>query len=200
MAGTVNGVDTAALGKGIHEFRHDPAFAAFDFHATNRWLGDTRNLTTIDTFFGAGQEHGSPARPFVLRSDEHQVLLGHDTAPNPVEHLLNALAACMTTAIVLHAAGRGLQLESVESELSGNIDVRGLLGISDQVRKGYQEITVTFRVKGEATEEQLRELAEFSPVYDVVRHGTRVNLVIQTERPSHQAGAQPADRGAEPIA
>jgi uncharacterized OsmC-like protein len=195
MAGIVNGVDTTALGKGIHEFRQDPELARFEFRARNRWLGDTRNMTTIGGFYGAGAEQGSPARPFMLRADEHQVLLGQDTGPNPVEHLLNALAACVTTAIVMHAAARGIHLEEVESELKGHLDVRGLLGITDEVRKGYQDIEFTFRVRGEGSEQQLRELAEFSPVFDVVRNGTRVNLVVEKMEP-RQTDETPAEHPA----
>lgn len=194
MAGIVNGIDTNAVGKTVHKLRHNPELGKFEFRARNRWLGDTRNLTRLESFYGAGQEQTSKARPFILRADEPYVLAGNDTAPNPVEHLLNALAGCVTTAIVLSAAVRGIHIEEVESELSGHLDVRGLLGITDEVRKGYEHINLTLRIRGDGTAEQLEQLAEYSPVYDVVRHGTKVNLTVKKIEATERPGAQPPEQ------
>ncbi|MBI5545575.1 MAG: OsmC family protein [Deltaproteobacteria bacterium] len=195
---TVNGVNVTDLGQAIHDFRHDPALGRFQFRATNQWIKGGHNRTTIADFYGAGAEHSSDQRPFQLEADEPAVLLGKDYAPNPVEHLINALAGCMTSAMVYHAAARGIRLESVESELKGEIDVRGFLGIAPEVRKGYQRIDVTFRVQGDGTPEQLAELCRFSPVLDVVSNGTVVNIdvqkvAVQTSRAEEVAGdtAQP---------
>jgi hypothetical protein len=86
----------------------------------------------------------------------------------------------MTTTMVYHAAVRGIKLEEVESELEGDLDLRGFFGISDEVRPGYQEIRVNFKVKTDAENlETLKELIKLSPVYDVVSSGTRVNVQIE---------------------
>jgi uncharacterized OsmC-like protein len=195
---TVNGVSIPDLGKAIHAFRHDPGLGRFQFRATNRWIDGGHSETTIAGFYGAGEEHTSGARPFKLEAGEPDVLLGQDEGPNPVEHLLNALAACVTTSLVYHAAARGIALQEVESRLEGDIDIRGFLGLTDEVRRGYQNIRITFRVKGDGTREQLEELCRFSPVLDVVTHGTPVAIEVQKvgeaeHRPAGEVGvpAQP---------
>ena len=88
----------------------------------------------------------------------------------------------MTTTLVYHAAVRGIKLEEVESELEGDLDLRGFFGISDEVRPGYEEIRVNFKVKTDAENlDTLKELINFSPVYDVVSSGTRVNVQIENK-------------------
>jgi uncharacterized OsmC-like protein len=107
------------------------------------------------------------------------VLLGKDQGANPVEFVLHALAACLTTSLVYHAAARGIRLESVESQLEGDLDLQGFLGLSDQVRRGYKEIRVKFKVKSDASSEQLKELTKFSPVYDIVSNPVPVSIQIE---------------------
>ena len=117
---------------------------------------------------------------FHLDADEPPVLAGEDQGASPVEHLLNALAACMTTSMVYHAAVRGIQIEALESELEGDIDMRDFTGLAPEVRKGYQAIRVKFKVKtDEANLEKLKALTEFSPVFDVVSNGTQVDVTIE---------------------
>ena len=107
------------------------------------------------------------------------VLAGGDQAANPVEHLLHALASCITTSIVAHAAVRGIHIEELESELEGDIDLRGFLGLDPNVPKGYTNIRLKFKVKTAAENlEQLRNLAEFSPVYNTLIHGAKVDIEI----------------------
>lgn len=108
------------------------------------------------------------------------MLLGRDAGANPVEYVLHALAACLTTTMVYHAAARGIGIEAVESQLDGDLDLRGFLGISNEVRKGYREIRVRMRVKSQAEPEMLRELAQFSPVFDIVSNSLPVKVVVET--------------------
>jgi uncharacterized OsmC-like protein len=115
-----------------------------------------------------------------MDADEPPVLLGHDTGANPVEFILHALAACLTTTMVYHAASRGIAIRAVDSALEGDLDLRGFLGISNEVRKGYHTIRVKMRVKSEAKPDMLRELAQFSPVYDVVSRSVPVDVVVET--------------------
>ena len=118
----------------------------------------------------------------MIDAGEPAILLGTDTGANPAEYLLHALAACLTTSIVYVAAARKVQLTSVESTLVGDMDVRGALGVSDEVRNGFERIEIAFRVSGEASEEKLREVVERaqarSAVFDMVSNGVPVEVTV----------------------
>jgi uncharacterized OsmC-like protein len=118
--------------------------------------------------------------PFVLDADEPPVLLGQDAGANPVEYVLHALAACLTTTLVYHAAARGIRVEAVDSALEGDLDLRGFLGLSDEVRKGYHAVRVRMRVKSTAAPAVLRELALYSPVFDIVSNSLPVEVAVET--------------------
>lgn len=172
-----NGVDVTALAETVSAVQEDASIAAFKFRARNRWLGGDHNRTTIDTFYGACEEHRH-VKTFEVDNGEAEVLLGKDQGANPLEHLLNALAACMTTSMAYHGAARGIDIESIESELDGDVDLRGFLGLSDQVRRGYSEIRVRFKVGSAASAEALADCARMSPVYEVVSGSVPVRLVV----------------------
>lgn len=177
---TLNGLDLKALFGTLDAIRADPGLAAFQFRASNRWIDGGLNRTTISGFFGAGQEDASRVEPFVYSNDEPPVLLGRNCAANPVEFVLHALAGCLTTSLVLHAAARGVHIRRVESRFDGDLDVRGLLGLSDEVRNGYRQIRVVFRVEADAPDEMIEELVTLaqkrSPVFDIVTHGVPVEV------------------------
>ena len=139
---TVNGVDVDRLAKTIHAVREDAELGKFRFRADNHWLERGRNRSEISSFHGAGEEHTHRQAPLVLENDEPEVLLGDDRAPNPAEFILHALAGCLTSTLVYQAAARGIEIESIESSLEGDIDIQGFLGLSEDVRKGYQGIRV----------------------------------------------------------
>src|SRR5919204_2486574 len=141
-----NGVDTHQMFGTLDAITGDPSLGRFQFRATNRWIEGSHNRSTIEGFYGAGQEDGSRREPFVIDAGEPAVLLGHDHGANPAEALLHALAACLTTSIVYVAAARGVQLTRVQSTLEGDMDVRGGLGLSDEVRNGFSHVRVTFDV------------------------------------------------------
>jgi len=175
----VNGVDVMALHDTIKAVREKPELAAFKFRATNKWQGGTMNRSKIGSFYGAGEEHPNRPDSFVFTADEPQVLLGQDRGANPVEFLLHAAAACATTTMVAHAAARGIQLEEVESVIEGDIDLRGFLGLDPDIKKGFQGIRLTFRLKSEATAEQLRELTYMSPVINTVSEPTPIDIRVE---------------------
>lgn len=173
----VNGVDVEKLYETMGAIRQNPSIAKFNFRAQNRWISGGHNTTTINEFDGALQTH-KRSQPFVFQKDEPPVLLGTDQGANPVEYLLTALAGCLTTSLVYHAAARGIKIDQVEATFAGDLDIQGFLGMSDKVRNGYENIKVKFKVKGDASEETLRELVEMaqqrSPVFDMVSHPTPV--------------------------
>lgn len=179
----LNGVDVPTLFATIDAVKAQPEAAHFRFRAVNRWVGGTHSRTTIDGFFGAGAEQHHKAA-YVADADHPEVLTGSDNAPTPVEYILHGLAACLTAGIGNIAAARGIALTHVESRLEGDIDLRGLLGLSDEIRNGYERIRVSFRIAGDAPEAQLRQVVEQSrarsAVFDVVTNGVPVDIDVQT--------------------
>ena len=179
-----NGVDTHQLFATLDLIKEQPELAKFQFRATNRWIGGTHNRSTIKDFYAAGGEDTTRSEAFQIDAGEPAILLGTDTGANPAEYLLHALAACLTTSIVCVAAARKVQLGTVESTLTGDMDVRGALGVDDEPRNGFERIGVSFRVTGNAPEEKLREVVERatkrSAVYDMVTNGVPVAVEVST--------------------
>ncbi|MGI9283990.1 MAG: OsmC family protein [Pseudomonadales bacterium] len=175
-----NGVNVTALTDTIAAIQQNNALAEFQFRAANQWVDGGHNRSTIQDFYGCEQEDTSRTEPFVLDADEPPVLLGRDLGPNPVEFVLHGLAGCMTTSMVYHAAARGIEIGAVNSEFEGDLDLRGFLGMAENVRKGYQQIRVTMRVKTDTDSTSLRECMEFSPVYEMISRSLPVNVDIQT--------------------
>jgi uncharacterized OsmC-like protein len=180
-----NGVDTQALFATLDAISAQPEIAAFQFRATNTWLGGSHNRSVIQYFGGAGGEDTSRKTPFILDAGEPAVLIGTDTGPNPAEFVLHALAACLTTSLVYVAAARGVRLTEVTSSLEGDINLQGALGLSPDYRNGYEQIRVTFHVRGDAPPEKLREVVERarlrSAVYDIVTNGVPVEIDVVTD-------------------
>ena len=177
-----NGVDTEKLYATLDLLKEQPELGRFQFRATNRWIDGPHNRSTIKGFFGAGAEDTSRTEAFEVDAGEPALLLGTDQGANPAEYLLHALAACLTTSIVYVAAARKVELTSVESTLTGDMDVRGALGVDDEPRNGFERIGVAFRVTGNAPADKLREVVERakerSAVYDMVTNGVPVAVQV----------------------
>jgi uncharacterized OsmC-like protein len=178
----VNGVAVDDLHKTIDVIKATPAIAKFKFRVHNQWVDGGQNASTADTFYGACEEQ-SRKKPFVLEADEPPVLLGKDTGANPVEHLLHALASCLTTSMVYHAAARGVHIEEVESSLEGDLDLHGFLALDKNVRNGYQGIRVKFKIKADVPDEQLQEISQLgpghSPVFDSLTNGVPISVTAE---------------------
>lgn len=179
---TVNGVAVDDLFNTINVIKATPSIAKFKFRIRNRWVDASQSCSTVDSFYGAGQEQ-SRTEPFVLEADEPPVLLGRDTGANPVEHLLHALASCLTTSMVYHAAARGIRIDEVESSLEGDLDLRGFLKLDQNVRNGYQGIRVKFKIKADVPDEKLQEIGQLgpghSPVFDSLTNGVPVSVTAE---------------------
>ncbi|MEV6492205.1 OsmC family protein [Actinoplanes sp. NPDC051633] len=179
---TINGVDTSTLFATIDVVKGQPELAQFQFRATNRWISGTHNRSTINGYFGAGQEH-TRATDHRYDADHPPVLTGGDNGPTPVEFLLHALAACLTSGLANIAAARGIPLTEVSSTVEGDIDLQGILGIDKTVRNGYRGIRVSFELRGDATQEQLAALVEQSrkrsAVWDVLTNGVPVTIDVK---------------------
>jgi uncharacterized OsmC-like protein len=187
----LNGINTQALRKSIQEIERNPGTAVFTFRAKSTWLGGTHCRTAIKSFLAAGKEDTSRRAPFVLEGDEPGVLLGDDNGPNATEALLHALGACLSVTLMYHAALRGVRIDSLDIELDGDLDLRGILGLSDKVRNGFENIRVVFRVGSDAPRASIEELCRlaqsYSPVADTVLHPTPISARVEV-LPVGQAG------------
>lgn len=182
MTRPINGVDIDSLTETLGELKKDPELGHCRFRASNRWMGQTRTLNRIRTFYAAKQEMEHPWT-FEIPTDEPTLIGGGDTEANPVECLLASLASCVTASIVVHAAASGVEIEAIDSEIEGDIDLNGFAGTQD-VPKGFQQIRLTLRVASDADVEQLRRFAQMSPTYDTVTRGTDVELQIEKRPPA----------------
>ncbi|MGB7930720.1 MAG: OsmC family protein [Gammaproteobacteria bacterium] len=175
---TINGIHLETLQGTVQAIQQDPGLGACKFRASNTWLGGNHNRTTVSGFYGARQEIAHK-QTYELHADEPPILAGHDEGANPVEHLLNALAACVTTSMVAHAAVRGIHIEELESELEGDIDLNGFLGLDESVPKGFTEIRIKFRVRSDTRNmERLKRLTRFSPVFNTITQGANVDIQV----------------------
>jgi len=181
---SINGVDVATLFATLDAVKGQNEIAKFQFRAENTWQTGTHSRSRIHGFYGAGQEL-THTHETVLDADHPVVLTGADHAPTPVEYLLHALAACLTAGIANIASARGVTLTKVTSTVEGDIDLLGILGLSDgSVRNGYQGIRVTFHIEGDADDETLRGIVEQSrrrsAVYDALTNPTPVSIEVVT--------------------
>ena len=180
-----NGVDTAQMYGTLDAIKADPRSASFQFRVHNHWIDGAHNRSTIQGFYGAGQED-SLARAGVHASTpaSRPCCSAPTPAPNPAEHLLHALAACLTTTLVYVAAARKVRLTEVESTLEGDMDVRGALGLSDEVRNGFTRDPRELQGQGRRADEKLREIVERaqarSVVFDMVTNGVPVEVGVVT--------------------
>jgi uncharacterized OsmC-like protein len=179
-----NGGDLATLRAARAPRRGNPPLPQSQFRACHRWVEGVHSVSTYDGFHGVGQEMAH-RQPTQVVSDHPEVLVGTDHAPTPVEYLLHGIAACPTAGIANIAATRGVTLTKVESSVEGDIDLLGILGLSDgTVRNGYEQVRVTFHIEGDADDETLRAIVEQSrrrsAVYDALTQPTPVVIDVVT--------------------
>ena len=169
---TLNGLNLEQMVQTVSALQNDTELAQFQFRARNQWINGGENRSTIQDFYGAGTEDNSRSQPFVFTNGEPPVLLGNNEGANPVEFLLHALAGCVTTTTVLHAAARGIKLHKLSTYLVGNIDLQGLLGLDESVSPGYESIRIQMDIEADCSDEELTELLGFardhSPVCNTV--------------------------------
>ena len=172
MTATLNGLDLKQLQETVDAIKDDPEIAYFEFRNRNQWIDGGENRSTIQDFYGAKQWDSSRSEPFVFTNGEPPVLLGANEGANPVEFLLHALAGCVTTTTVLHAAARGIKIESISTRMRGKIDLHGLLGLDESVPAGYESIQIDMDIQAACSDRELDELLGFvqghSPVCNTV--------------------------------
>jgi len=182
---SLNGVNVDQLVQTISAIKDQPEIAKFKFRATNQWVDGGYSRTSIQSFYGAGQEDNTREKPFVLEGDEPPVLLGENRGPNAVEAVLHALASCISVGFIYNAAAQDIAVEKLEMKLEGDIDLHAFLGLSDNVRPGYENIRLTYKVKADAPDEKLTELCEYvqktSPVLDIIRNPVNVSIKMDKQ-------------------
>jgi uncharacterized OsmC-like protein len=175
--GETNGVPTAKMFGAIAKFTDSPDLAAFRFSASNTWVDGTASTSSIEDWYGIGadQKH---VQEFQFSCDHPT--LGHGYGPTPQEYVLHALASCITAGVATGAAARGIRLHRVTSTVTGDIDVRGVLGVDPDVRKGFSAIEVSYDVEADADSDQIDALiasaTKYSAVFDMLTGPTRVTV------------------------
>jgi uncharacterized OsmC-like protein len=179
----VNGVNVDQLVATVNAIKQNPELARFQFRARNEWVGGGHSRTSIQDFYGAGQEDISRSRPFIVEGDEPPVLLGSNAGANAVEAVLHALASCLAVGFIYNAAAQGINVESLSFNLEGDLDLRAFLGLSEDVRPGYSDIRLTYRVKSDAPREKIVELCDYvqktSPVLDMLRNPVPITVTLE---------------------
>ena len=185
-AGRLNGLDLDAMMATVQALKADPTLAKFQFRARNRWIDGGENRSTIKDFHGAGAEDRSRSQPFEFTNGEPPVLLGNNEGANPVEFLLHALAGCVTTTTVLHAAARGIRIESIATELEGDIDLQGLLALDDAVPAGYRAIRMKMDIVADCSDAELDDLLRFAQQHSPVCNTVCRPVPVTVERVVHR--------------
>ncbi len=175
-----NGLDVGELAQTVEAIKHNKDLARFEFRVRNRWIGGLVNRSEIQGFYGAGAEDRSRAEPFTYLSGEPPILFGNNEAAGAGEFLLHALAACVTSTTVMHATARGIRIESISTELRGDVDLRGLLNLDPSVPAGYRQITVDVDIKADCSDAELDELLQFvhghSPITSTITRPVPVTI------------------------
>jgi len=181
----VNCLNKERLDQTMESIKQTPNQAQFKFRCNGQWIEGVHAYSVIQNFEHAGKEAADRPKPFVVDSDEPKTLLGANYAPNPTEWALHALTHCVGTTLMYHATARGVNIDNLAFDLEGDLDIQGLLGLNPEVRPGYQKINMNCRISGDASAEQLRELAEIgtshSPVFDMISASVPIEVRVQAE-------------------
>jgi uncharacterized OsmC-like protein len=179
---TMNGLNVQGVFTTIDAVKSDTGLAKFQFRAKNRWIDGGENRSTIRDFFGAGREDDSRKTSFEFINGEPPVLLGNNEGANPVEFLLHALAGCVTTTFILHATARGIEIDELATEMEGDLDVRGLLGLDDTVSPGYEQIRIRLKVRANCSEKELEDLLDYTQQHSPVCNTVCRPVPVKIER------------------
>ena len=181
MATVNNGVNVQALLDAREVLKGAPEAAKFTWRASCKWKNGTHSRSAVQNFFGLGQEQKHKTETS-FEADHPEIFASEDNGVTPVEYLLVGLASCLTAGVAAVAQNRGIQLRSVESTVEGKMDIRGILGVDSDVRNGYDDIKVTFKIDADASKKEIEALVaqsqKRSAVYDVITNPVNVNVEV----------------------
>ena len=176
-----NGVNVEALLGAREALTESPAAAAFTWRATCKWINGTHSQSTIQSFFGLGEEQNHRTE-FSFHADHPEIFASKDNGATPVEMVLVGLASCLTAGVAAVAQHREIQLNSVSATLEAGMDIQGILGIDTDVRNGFDGIKVHYDIDAEASEEDIKALVaqsqKRSAVFDIVTNPTNVTVDV----------------------
>jgi uncharacterized OsmC-like protein len=176
-----NGVNVAALLEARQALTAMPEAAKFTWRASSEWINGTHSRSTIQKFFGLGEEQ-SHKTTFAYDMDHPEIFASEDHGPTPVEMVLVGLAGCLTAGIAAVAQNREIQLRSVTATLEAGMDIQGILGIDGDVRNGFDGVRVTYEIDADATQDDIRALVaqsqKRSAVYDIMTNPTNVTVEV----------------------
>jgi len=181
MATVNNGVNVQALLDAREALKGAPDAAKFTWRASCKWQNGTHSRAHVHSFFGLGQEQNHKTETS-FEADHPEVFASEDKGITPIEYVLVGLASCLTAGVAAVAQNRGIQLRSVESKLEGKMDIRGILGIDSDVRNGYDDIKVTFKIDADAPKREIEAIVaqsqKRSAVYDVITNPVNVTVEV----------------------
>jgi uncharacterized OsmC-like protein len=181
MTSVNNGVNVQALLDAREALKGAPEATKFTWRATCKWLNGTHSKTNVNGFFGLGQEQQHKTESS-FEADHPEIFASEDHAITPIEYVLVGLASCLTAGVAAVAQNRGIQLRSVESKLEGKMDIRGILGMDSEVRNGYDDIKVTFKIDADASKQDIEAVVaqsqKRSAVYDVITNPVNVTVEV----------------------
>ena len=158
----LNGINGGRLHAVIESINQAEENARFELRTHNRWVNGAHSFSKVKDFTHAGEEYTNRARLFVVDADEPDILLGTDYGPNATEWALHALASCLNTTLIYHASMRGINVHELVFDIEGELDVRGFLGLEENVRPGFQRINVRCSIEADASNEEVRELVDIA--------------------------------------
>ncbi|MEC9372829.1 MAG: OsmC family protein [Planctomycetota bacterium] len=182
MQRTLNGLDLTRLQGLVDDIKRDPASGMAKFCVRTNWTGGASTESTVSHWELGGRRE---ARRFTVRTDEPPALMGAGEEANPQEVLMAGLNACMMVGYAALCAIEGIELESIEIETEGTLDLRGFLALDKNVKPGYDDLKYTVRIKGDGTPEQFERVHKgvqaTSPNFFNLAHavGLRPTLVVE---------------------
>jgi len=181
MTTTDNGVNVQALLDAREVLKGAPEAAQFTWRATSSWQNGVHSTVKIQNFFGLGEEQNHKSAS-VFDADHPAVFAASDNGITPIEYLLVGLTSCLSAGVASVAQNRGIQLRSVEAYVEGKMDIRGILGVDSEVRNGYDDIKVTFKIDADASKKEIEAIVaqsqKRSAVYDLVTNPTNVTVEV----------------------
>jgi uncharacterized OsmC-like protein len=176
-----NGVNVEALLAAREALKSAPQAAKFTWRASCKWKNGTNSVSKVEGFHGLGAEQKHKTE-FSFEADHPEIFASEDLGATPVELVLCGLASCLTAGVAAVAQNRGVQLKSVEANLEGSMDIQGILGIDSDVRNGYDDIKVTFKIDADAPKKEIEAIVaqsqKRSAVYDIVANPTNIRVEV----------------------